>query len=341
MRNYLICFLGFWLPLACSTGQAANRTKNPFDAYRTDSPVKLEADLADFYGNVSYGKYDRNVLDLWVANTDKPSPLVIFFHGGGFQGGDKSSVYQRDAKAGLGANHIQEFLEKGISFATVNYRLLEKNETEGVLKSLNDAKRAVQFLRYHADELNLNANRIALSGSSAGGGTALWLAFSDDLADPESKDPVERQSTRVYAVAVNEVQSTYDLLRWEKDVFPENMFAMSQIENTGFGKRITAFYGVKNFEALNREDIATYRKRVDMMEMISKDDPSVYILNKKEFQPSKGNRMGNLLHSPYHAVALREIMKKEGVEHEVFIPAEGIKSKPRFMSEFLIEKLTP
>src|SRR5215475_3779656 len=47
------------------------------------------------HGNVSYGKHERNVLDFWQAKSDKPTPVVVCIHGGGWNGGDKSSYYGR------------------------------------------------------------------------------------------------------------------------------------------------------------------------------------------------------------------------------------------------------
>ncbi len=39
-----------------------------------------------------YGPYERNVFDLWKAKTAKPAPLLLFIHGGGFTGGDKTNL---------------------------------------------------------------------------------------------------------------------------------------------------------------------------------------------------------------------------------------------------------
>src|SRR5262245_57117749 len=52
-----------------------------------DAP-KPPPDLA----NVKYGPHERNVLDLWKAKSDKPTPLVVFIHGGGFRGGSKEAI---------------------------------------------------------------------------------------------------------------------------------------------------------------------------------------------------------------------------------------------------------
>ena len=37
------------------------------------------------HANVKYGKDERNVFDIWLAESDKPTPLAIYIHGGGFR----------------------------------------------------------------------------------------------------------------------------------------------------------------------------------------------------------------------------------------------------------------
>src|SRR5262245_51313939 len=49
---------------------------------------KPKPDVAD----AKYGPHERNVLDLWKAKSETPTPLVVFIHGGGFRAGDKSQV---------------------------------------------------------------------------------------------------------------------------------------------------------------------------------------------------------------------------------------------------------
>ena len=64
---------GMWIvapPASAQQGQQAAGTKPAPD---------LE--------NVSYGPHERNVLDLWKAKSDAPTPLVVYIHGGGFRGG--------------------------------------------------------------------------------------------------------------------------------------------------------------------------------------------------------------------------------------------------------------
>ncbi len=96
------------------------------------APRACAEDLAPTYEDVAYGPHERNVLDLWLAETGEPTPLVIFMHGGGFRRGDKEGVRGRPA--------IQRCLDAGVSFASINYRFLEH---AGLPDILRDAARSI------------------------------------------------------------------------------------------------------------------------------------------------------------------------------------------------------
>ena len=147
--------------------------------------------------DLAYGPLERQVLDFFQARSDRPTPLVFCIHGGGWQNGDKSSY-----SAG-----VKNFLDNGTSVVSINYRLMAQANaqkvTPPVKAPLEDAARALQFVRSKAAEWNIDKQRIGATGGSAGGCSSLWLAFHDDLADPKSTDPVARESTRLYCAAVN------------------------------------------------------------------------------------------------------------------------------------------
>lgn len=67
--------------------------------------------------NASYGPHERNVVDLWKAKSDKPAPLVVFIHGGGFRAGDKTN---------LSPVLLDLCLGRGVSVAAINYRLTQQ-----------------------------------------------------------------------------------------------------------------------------------------------------------------------------------------------------------------------
>ena len=73
-----------------------------------------------------------------------------------------------------------------------------------------DGARAIQFLRLHAKEWNLDPQAVVAAGGSSGAGISLWIGFHDDLAEPTSADPVQRQSTRISAIGSVDGQASYD-----------------------------------------------------------------------------------------------------------------------------------
>jgi acetyl esterase/lipase len=64
-----------------------------------------------------------------------------------------------------------------------------------------DMNRAVRYIRFHADDFKVDPNRIGITGASAGGHLSLMLGCAGDAGEPKAKDPVDRVSSRVQAVA--------------------------------------------------------------------------------------------------------------------------------------------
>tara|TARA_Y100001933_G_scaffold265282_1_gene339917 strand:- start:76595 stop:77545 length:951 start_codon:yes stop_codon:yes gene_type:complete len=152
--------------------------------------------------DMAYGSHERQKLDFFKATSDHPTPLMVFIHGGGWLNGDKQTYARKNHK-----NLSTILLNKGISAAFINYRL----STDAILPApVIDAARAIQFLRAKASELNIDPKRIAAAGQSAGGCTSLWLATHDDLAQPNSDDPIARQSTRLCGAWVTSAQTTIE-----------------------------------------------------------------------------------------------------------------------------------
>ena len=137
--------------------------------------------------NVAYDtKHKRNVLDFWKASSEKPTPVVIFFHGGGFRGGDKKQIRKNPI--------VGKFLGAGVSFAACNYPFLKD---ASYLEIMHHCARAVQFLRSRGKEWNIDGKRIGAFGGSAGALISEWLAYADDRRSPKSADPVLKLSSKV------------------------------------------------------------------------------------------------------------------------------------------------
>ena len=175
------------LSLASMNGNAADPPQ------REPAPPTLK--------DVRYGPYERNVLDVYKAKRKNATPVLIRIHGGGWMGGDK---FPYDATP---------FLEMGISVVSINYRLINKKRDKDAAHypaPMQDCARAVQFVRSQAKEWNIDPKRVALTGGSAGAVNCMWIAYHDDMAHPDSEDPVLRLSTRVTCLVPEAGPTTFD-----------------------------------------------------------------------------------------------------------------------------------
>lgn len=269
-------------------------------------PVNCEGVRAT-YVNEKYGSHFRNTFDIWLAVSKKPTPLVIYIHGGGFVGGDKSKYYPSE--------DLVRFLKSGVSVATINYRFMT-DEPYGIKASLNDSKRCLQYIRYKAKKYNIDKNRIACSGGSAGAGTALWLAFSNDMAEKNSNDPVLRESTRLTCAGAFATQSTYDIFQWEDLIGVPVANTDEQLNSIGL-----AF----GFEKLNGIDLlqqTKIRKELDFLRKMDKNDAPIFVYNKHA--AGVPANQDDLNHHPLHAKVIKDKAEEVGLEAVVYAPEIGI-----------------
>jgi acetyl esterase/lipase len=255
---------------------------------RTDTPAKQMPDLA----SVKYGPHERNVLDLWKAKSDRPAPLVVFIHGGGFRSGSKEN---------LSPALLAGCLKNGISVMAINYRL---SPEVSFPTHYMDSARAIQFARYHAKEWNIDPKRVAATGGSAGAGTSLWIGFHDDMADPKSDDPVLRQSTRLNCMAVMGAQSTYDprvIKEWIGGRAHEH-------------PALLGFYGLKDDELDSSKAHKLYEAAAPI-NYLTKDDPPVFALYDEPKGPLPPDaKPGQGIHHIRFGLKLKERMDKLGIE---------------------------
>jgi acetyl esterase/lipase len=297
------------------------------DKAKKGSPPRPEPTVADFaYGNES----ERQRFDFWQAKSDKPTPVVLLIHGGGWMGGDKT-IY--------GTAAIQPFLDEGISVAAINYRFIlqaMEHKIEPPVKGcLTDAARALQTIRSESAEWNLDPTRVGATGGSAGACTSLWLALHDDLADPNSSDPIARQSSRLTCAAVIGAQTSLDpkeLREWMPNaIYGGHAFGFAQKGRTR----------PEEFELLiaNREKVLPWIKEYSPIELVSKDDPPLYLdYPNQKTPPVVGQEGPDPTHSAIYGIKLAERMEPLGTEVIVSYPGH-LDEKYGSPTKFLIEKL--
>ena len=138
------------------------------------------------FRDVAYDNDDpAQVLDVYLAKSETPAPVMVYIHGGGWRAGTKNRIPGFLAKANA---------EGWLAVVSVEYRFTNVAPHPA---QVDDCARAIQFVRTKAKEWNLDTTRVGVTGGSAGGHLSAYIALQDDEANPESKDPVEQQSSRV------------------------------------------------------------------------------------------------------------------------------------------------
>ena len=277
--------------------------------------------------NVSYGTHERQVLDFYKAESSQPTPLLFFIHGGGWVAGDKSGV-----------GELEACLKAGISVVSINYRYSWQAQLAGVMPPvqwpLEDAARALQFVRSRAPEWNIDKQRIGASGGSAGACSSLYLAFHDDMADPKSSDPIARESTRLWCAAVSGAQTSLDPKQL-KEWTPNSRYGGHAFGFMDPNERKTRDTRFAEFLE-KRESVLKWIKMYSPYELVSKDDPPVYLYYSSP--PAIGQEQKDPTHTSNYGVKLQEHCREIGDECELVYPgAPDVKHKS--IAEFLIETL--
>ena len=127
---------------------------------------------------VVYKKVDDRELKMKIVEptdeSDAARPAIVFFHGGGWSGGN-FSAFERQA---------QHFAKKGVVCALVEYRLIGRKPNDPPVVCIQDAKSAMRWVRSHAEELKIDPERIAACGSSAGGHLTACVGMLPGVDDP-------------------------------------------------------------------------------------------------------------------------------------------------------------
>ncbi|MEZ6134876.1 MAG: alpha/beta hydrolase [Pirellulaceae bacterium] len=249
---------------------------------------------------IKYGAHNRHVIDFWRADSESPTPLVFVIHGGGWRGGSKERVHK--------FVEVKALLKAGISVAAINYRYVtQAGDTSPPVKvPLYDAARALQFVRSKSTEWNIDKQRIAATGGSAGACSSLWLAFHDDLADPANADPVARESSRLRCAAVMGAQTSLD---------PKQMKEWTP--NSKYGAHA---FGKASFEEFlaDREEILPWIAEYSPYALVSKGDPPIFLVYSS--MPALGKHAKDPTHTANFGVKLQEHCESIGVACELSYP---------------------
>lgn len=267
---------------------------------------------------ISFGAHPHQLIDLYLPTKSAgPFPVLVWYGG-----------LWKPAKH---APDPSRFLSQGIAIVAVQSRTLtdavEAKIAPPISWPMDDACRAVQFVRTHAAKWNLDPQRIAVGGGSQGSLPALYVGCAADRANPDSADPVERASTKVVAVAAYRSQPTIDPQRMQEWVPGVEWGAPS--------------LGPNFKESLQRrEDLLPFIRRWSPDALLHKDAAPIYFENEWPLtKPENVEENNYKVHSPAWALGFQKAAQQAGVTCLVKFPdhpTEGYKD----IWDFIVQRLT-
>jgi acetyl esterase/lipase len=177
----MIALVPAWSVAAGLKAPAVPDAKRPRPPAAVPAGVRVLRDL-EYVQN----GHERNRLDLYLPETvARPLPLIVWIHGGGWKGGDKSFC------------PAVPMATNGYAVAAINYRFSQHAIFPA---QIHDCKAAIRWLRAHASQYGLDANHFGAWGGSAGGHLVALLGTTAGVKELEGPGGNDNQSSRVQAV---------------------------------------------------------------------------------------------------------------------------------------------
>jgi acetyl esterase/lipase len=249
-------------------------------------------DPAPTHADVSYGPHPHQRIDLYLPPKGKdPYPAVLWFGG-----------IWKPAKHPA---RLDYFGKAKCAVIAVQTRTMSDAANDKVSAPISyvaqDACRAVQFVRLNAARWDLDPKRIAVGGGSQGALPALYVACAGERADPRSRDPVERVSTRVTCAAAYRSQPSID---------PQRMQAW--VPGVEWG---APALGCSFKESLKRRaELLPIISRWSPDALLRRGTPPLYFENNWGLtRPDKVEETDYKVHSPAWALGFQKLAHKAGV----------------------------
>lgn len=276
--------------------------------------------------NGRYGPQQRHRFDVWIpthAGVTGPTPIAIYYHGGGFVTGGREDVE---------VPVVDYYLSQGIAVASVDYRYAYRDASEALAEGtpndagtnantngarldniLRDCARAVQFFKYRGTAWNIDQNRVGVFGHSAGGGCAAWVAAAPNLAVARHSDPVLRKSTRVAVALHLGSQITYNFQQWGNRLGLSQSWLNTEAEGFANMTQMTAS------DQRNTTEGQQLMSVLDFQVLLSSDDPPLYIFNPASLASEEDISSDStlVLHDPRNAYGLYDSCVARGAECEL------------------------
>ncbi len=267
--------------------------RKPADKYTfvDTATKKLITTQAPTFENIAYGKHEKQKLDLWLPkNANAKTPVVIYYHGGAWSSGGMDRII---------AGALPKLLNQGVAVAVAQYRFIQDANDDDIyppiIAPMQDCVDVANFVIKNADKWNINPDKIALAGGSAGACSALYTSLSGEV-----KKPIIAVSAWLPQTSLNPKQ----MKEW--------------IPNIKYGAHA---FRCKNFEQWLKESnslskfIDKYSPASALQKADKKNLPKFIIQNKSA--PQDGVLDKDPTHSPRFGTEFKKLCDKQGAQCEL------------------------
>jgi len=166
-------------------------------ATRQNELAKIDG-VAKVDRDVVFGMYSGLGLLMDVYHPEKPNGYgLIFIEGSGWSSSPEYNARQLKSGVEQWSAFALPLIHAGYTVFDIDHRAAPRFHAPA---QVEDAQRAVRFVRYHAKQYGVNAARIGAVGYSSGAHLAMLLGLLDGTGNPDDRDPVQRASARVQCV---------------------------------------------------------------------------------------------------------------------------------------------
>jgi acetyl esterase/lipase len=328
--SYFLLFLSLF---SCEKNDVVAEDKTTNVAPKSTESIRMffqNNSLAVEYDLAYSSNHSSNVFDiLWFKNTDKPRPLVIAIHGGGFGEGDKEAMRVYGLKDNSHVTNttgidLTSLIDNKIAYASINYRFIGNGTT--FIDPINDCKTFVNYMKANAERYNIDPNNIILMGTSAGAEASMAIGLNNDI------------NSGIKGLVLLDHQVSLNVLKWPEyfygnPVSPAIQQQFNLLLYNQFGGNINTFalrvynsYGIKPNEyitngVINQNKLKTLvtaycdTHKIDFPNLIDPTDPELYIVN---------TNADSFIHSVLHSKSLVRIAQSISVKCNYVYLSSGI-----------------
>lgn len=305
MRKFLLALLVVILAVSCAFAEGKKYESKILNVELKTNQIMLYDNIPFHSGRERGSQMFTLALDILQPDSNEPLPLIVFITGGGFMMAPKNNwIHQR-----------MRLAEAGYVVASIEYRHAPLSKFPAPVQ---DCKLAIRWLRAHADQYNIDVNRVGVLGNSAGGYLSAFMGVLNDNREFDVGDFLDQSSNVLCAADIFGISELMSI----GDDYPEEVRKLHDspgITEAMWVKGIPGFSGpdggVKDFPEEARKASPLYyvsEKTVPMLFMHGDKDVSV--------SPSQTDKM-------YQA------LRAKGIEAERYVVPGAAHGGPYWVQE--------